>query len=162
MLSAFALAQYPVGPNTGFQTTSFSNSYFSAVFNGAVEAAAGQRNSANTSTTYVYSSSNANVSQSVLVRIVDQNIAVDTTSSDFYANSDNTGGEIRTTSHDVWEGHPFTYTFRVFTSGGVEYSRRTRIIVVNSREVIFISQTVLNTYDDQNEWLDFEYSLRIK
>ena len=165
LFSAVASAQgytYPVNPNpSGKQTTPFSNAQFSATFNGPVSTDT-FRSKSDTSSNTVYGSTNHNVDQVVIVRFVDHDIAVDHTSSDFYADDDRTGGTVANRSSDVWEDHPFTYTARDFTLDGVDYTERTRFIIVNSREVIFISQTRLRDYDDKNEWLDFEYSLRIK
>lgn len=164
LLAAFAVAQYqyPQGPNTGLQTTPYSNNYFSATFNGSIETSGALRNDNGTSTSYIFQSVNHRVSQAVLVRILDGDIPVDYTSSDFYAHDDRTGGTVINRSQGMWEDHPYTYTCRTFIQDNVEYSRRTRFIIVNSRMAIFITQTSLNSYNDQNEWLDFEYSLRIK
>jgi hypothetical protein len=164
VLSIASLAQFPEGPNTGKATTPYSTNNFSATFNGAVTAKSAERNSP-TAVDYVYFSQNENVSESVVVRFVDHDIAVDYTSSDYYANDDRTGGTVdsSSTSHGTWgNGSVYTYTFRTFTFEGVELTKRTRYIIVNSREVIFVYQVTRKGYEDRPEWLDFEYSLRIK
>jgi hypothetical protein len=161
MMSVAAVAQYPTSPNTGKANTPYSVATFSATFNGAV-AVRTQTNT--TSSDVIYTSNNGTVAQLIAVRTVDHDIAVDYTSSDFYANDDRTGGTVDTanTAHNVWEGHPFTYTFRNFMYEDVNLSKRSRYIIVNSREVIFVEQVSAANYADRDEWLDFEYSLRIK
>ena len=171
VLSLASLAQvtYPEGPNTGKANTPFSTAQFSATFNGPVEAQAASRSAQNTSTDHSYISTgndfkDTSVGQKITVRFVDHDIAVDYTSSDFYANDDSTGGTVDTanTSNGVWEGHPYTYTYRTFTLNGVQLTKRSRYIIVNAREVIFVQQISLVGYEDRDQWLDFEYSLRIK
>jgi hypothetical protein len=165
LLSIAGLAQdYPVGPNTGKATTPYSTTQFSATFDGPVTALLPTRNDENTSTDYKYVSKNDKVAEAITVRFIDHDIAVDYTSSDFYANDDRTGGTVDTdnTSHNEWNGAPFTYTYRTFTLNGAVLTKRSRYIIVNSREVIFIQQVTVNGYEDRPEWLDFEYSLRIK
>jgi hypothetical protein len=165
LFATFAAAQiqYPVNPNpTAFQTTPYSTSYFSVAFNGAVSTTTSRTANNQSSNTTYYSGSHG-VSQGVTVRIIDHNIAVDQTSSDFYADNDTTGGTIDSRSTDVWEGHIFTYTRRLYNApDGTQLSKRSRFIIVNAREVIFIIQICPASYEDRNEWLDFEYSLRIK
>lgn len=162
VLSLAALAQYPEGPNTGKANTPFSNTQFSATFNGAVIVKPASRNS-NTATDYSFLSQNDNVAELITVRIVDHDIAVNYESSDFYANDDRTGGTVDTenTTHGTWNGAPYTYTYRTFTENGIVLVKRTRYIIANSREVIFIQQLTYKGYEDRPEWLDFEYSLRI-
>lgn len=166
LLSSLAMANdYPVNPNpAGQQTTTFSNNYFSATFNGPVTDET-KRNSGNTSTNYLFKSGPGTngVYQIVDVRIVDHDIAADLSSSNFYADSDTGLGPVTDRSTNVWEGHPFTYTRRVKTYDGEEYETRTRYIIVSSRVVIFIQQFAPTSLDtNQREWFDFEYSLRIK
>jgi len=157
-----AQIQYPVNPNpTAFQTTPYSTSAFSATFNGGVETS-GYRSSENHSSNSVYISTNHGVMQRIVVRTVDYDIPVDLTSSNFYADDDTTGGTIDNRSTAVWEGHPYTYTRHLYTVNGVEFSKRTRYIIVNSRTAIFIQQVSASSYNDQPEWYDFEYSLRIR
>lgn len=164
MLAVVAVGQiqYPVNPTpSGFQTTPYANNYFSATFNGVVTAGDGVRT--DTSTNYMYSSSSHNVTQVVWVRIIDHDIPVNQASADFYANEDKVGGVITDRSQNVWEGHPFTYTRHEYTnSSGVQMAQRARYIIVGPREAIFIMQIVPASYEDRNEWLDFEYSLRIR
>jgi hypothetical protein len=165
VLSIAAFSQdYPVGPNVGKATTPYATTNFSATFDGPVTAMLPTRNGENTSTDYKYVSQNGKVAEAVTVRFIDHDIAVDYTSSDFYANDDRTGGTVDTanTSHDSWNGAPFTYTYRTFTLDGVILTKRTRYIIVNAREAIFIQQITAVGYEDRPEWLDFEYSLRIK
>jgi hypothetical protein len=160
LLSAFAVAQTQT-QNTAFQNTPYFNNYFSVNFNGTVQTDS-SRSDNGQSTNYIYQSTNHGVTQVVVVRIVDHDIAVDNTSSDFYANDDRTGGTVDQTSKDRWQGHPFTYTFRHYQRDGNDLGKRTRFIIVNSRTVIFIYQIAAYSYDDRPEWLDFEYSLSIK
>lgn len=162
--ASLAVAQsvnYPVNPNpTGLQTTPFSNNYFSASFNGPVTSAEIARSS--TGSNWLYSSSSNGVDQSIQIRIVDHDIPVDVSSSNFYADNTINPGTITDRSTDVWEGHPFTYTRRTWTENGVITVARDRYIIVNSRTVIVIQEMSLENLDNRNQWLDFEYSLRIK
>jgi hypothetical protein len=171
LLSVFAAAQCGVdeqnlqtsGPNTGLANTLYSTDYFSVIFNGPVTAEA-FRSTDNRSTNYVYSSSNANVVQMVNVRILDGDIPNDRSSAEFYANDDRTPGEdlsSRTDSY-FWCGHPYVYTTHVYPLNGRDMRERSRIIIVNSRTVIFLVQIAPDSYSDHDEWLDFEYSLRTK
>jgi len=164
LLSVFAAAQitYPVGPNTGFQTTPYSAPAFSVTFNEPVSVKTFQ-STVGTSTNTLYSSFSHGVYQSVTVRTVDHDIAVDYSSSTFYANENTFGTEdMAYRSTDVWEGHPFTYSRRSNTENGTTHYQRMRYIIVNSRTAIFITQMSSEDYDDRPEWLDFEYSLRIR
>jgi hypothetical protein len=102
------------------------------------------------------------VSQSVFVRIVDHDIAVNHESSNFYANNDSTGGTMSDVKQDYYQGHPFTYSCHTYDVGGVSWTKRTRYIIVNARTVIFIWQISLAAYNDTPEWTAFENSLVIK
>jgi len=162
ILSIASLAQYPEGPNTGKANTPFAATNFSATFNGPVTALPMARQ--NTSTEYAFFSQNASVAEKVTVRFIDHDIDVNYTSSDFYANDDITGGtvDVANTVHGSWNGAPYTYTYRTFTLDGFTLTKRSRYIIVNAREVIFLQQVSRVGYEDRPEWLDFEYSLRIK
>jgi hypothetical protein len=163
LLSAgMAMAQYtyPVNPNpTKFQTTFYSNDQFLATFNSSVTVTIEQKN---TSTDTIYQSFNHGVVQAISVRIIDHDIPVDVSSSDFYMNNDPLDTPITVHSTGTWGGRPFTYAYRQFTFSGSVFSKRTRAIIVNAREVIFVTQIAAMSYDDQNEWFDFEYSLRVR
>ena len=161
--ASFAQWTYPTGPNAGKATTPFDGAYFSATFNGTPSVKT-YRSADNESSNTVYSSMTDTVAEIVTVRIIDHDIAVNYTSSDFYANDDRTGGTLDndSTTRNVWCGLPYTYTFRNFELDGVKLVKRSRYIIVNSREVIFIQQIAVASYEDRPEWLDFEYSLRIK
>lgn len=161
LFAGIALAQ------TGLQTTPYATNYFSATFDGPVDVQGPVRSEDNQSTNYIYLSSSMTASQRIVVRFVDHDIAVDFTSSDFYANDDTVGGVITNRSQDYYQGHPFTYTRHHYTYNGVEMSKRTRYIIVNSREVIFVEQFapfVEGPYGtgDQPQWFDFEGTLNIK
>ena len=167
---AFVLSLLALGgiawANTGLQTTSYSTNNFSAQFNGPVTAGPVQRSQDNQSSNYVYTSFDTNVGQGVIVRFVDHDIPVDQTSSDFYANDDTSDGTITNQSTGMYQGHPYTYTGRAYTDSGTEMFKRTRFIIVNSREVIFIIQIEPkqngNYLTNQPQWFDFEDSLNIK
>jgi hypothetical protein len=158
---AMAQYNYPTNPTpAGLQNTPYSNSQFLAAYNGTVSTRAVREN---TSTETIYESFDHSVFQAVVVRFVDHDIAVDQTSSDFYADNDSVTTPITNRSTGSWGGHPYTYAYRVYTDdAGNSMSKRQRSIIVSSREVIFIEQITPASYNDQNEWLDFEYSLRIK
>ena len=155
-----------------FQTTPYSTNNFSATFNGPVTADPMQRSTDGQSSNYAYYSFNetTGVGQIVIVRFVDHDISVDYTSSDFYANDDTTGGVITNRSTTTYQGHPLTYTRHGYTEDGVQLSKRTRFIIVNSREVIFLEQIApFVDYDqfptldgDKPQWVEFEDSLNIK
>jgi hypothetical protein len=168
LFASVALAdQYPTSPNTGKQTTQFNSNQFTALFNGEVTVSELKQNDAKTSQYRSYTSSSNGVTQQVLLKFITAgDIAVDYTSSNFYANQfvPVVGGveDMSNRSQGVWEGHPFTYAYVSGETDGVAWVTRTRYIIVNSREALFISQTSSGTTDDRNQWLDFEYSLRIK
>jgi hypothetical protein len=152
ILSAFSMAQTP-----------YSNNSFAVTFTGGAVTSSVQPNDAKTSTNYDYTSSNADVSQTVDTRIIDHDIAVSQASSDFYADLDTSLGTVINRSAGLWQGHPFTYTFVKFVgNNGLTYSLRTRFIIVRPREAIFIMQTSLMTFEDQAIWEQFEGTLNIK
>ena len=150
VLSAFAVAQ------------TFSSNYFDANFVGAVTSS-NKRNDANTSTDYMYNASNDNVVQYVISRVVDHDIPVDYSSTNFYANEDAQKGEVLSRSTGMYQGHPFTYLcIKYTTKAGYVLTERDRYIIIGPREVYFISQTSLASYDDNAEFLALENSLNIK
>ena len=168
VLSLLAFVGFALA-NTGLQTTPYSNSYFSATFNAPVSVDSPARNGSNTSTDYAVYSNTPTVGQIVTARVIDHDIPVDQSSSDFYANDDTTGGTITNRSVNTYQGHPFTYTRRIYTEDGVRLSKRTRYIIVNSREVIFIVEIApigvagdAGDLAEQQQWFDFEDSLNIK
>lgn len=158
---AFAQSQYPVNPHpSGLQTTPYSNNYFSATFNGTVTTNSYRGDQSGNAK---YTSANQNVSQTVTVRIVNYDIPANQASADFYADNDCTlRGTIENRSTGTWERHPFTYIGCKYIENNMEWFQRSRYIIVNSREAIFIQQVSRSSYNDQDEWLDFAYSLRIK
>ena len=175
VLSILAIAGMAFA-NTGLQTTPYSNSYFSATFNGPVTADAPTRNTNGTSTDYTYYSisTDGTVGQMVIVRTIDHDISVDLSSSEFYANDDRTPGPITNRSTGDYQGHPLSYTRREETDITPSVSKRTRFIIVNSREVIFVIQiapfvdytvpgnTTAAGVGDQTQWFAFEDSLQIR
>jgi|ERR1700733_3847729 len=155
--------------STGLQTTPYSTGNFSAVFNGPVTADPVSRSTDNESSNYDYYSFSAGVGQIVVVRQIDHDIPVDQSSADFYVNDDATGGTVTNRSNFTYQGHVGAYTRRIYMSDGVQLSKRTRYIVVNSREVIFLEEiTAIGSPSDpgdmaeQKQWFDFEDSLDIK
>lgn len=165
VLSLLAIAGI-ASANTGLQNTPYATQQFSAVFDGPVEVEAMQRSADGQSSNYSYFGHNGTVGQTITVRFVDHDIAVDFTSSDFYADDDKTGGVVENRSTGMWQGHPFTYTRRHYTDQGVELSKRTCYIIVNKREVIFVVQIAPYQIGpegtpDQPQWYDFVYSLNI-
>ena len=137
----------------------YSTNRFTAVFNGPV-AVDTYSNPTNTNARYI--SSTNDVAQSVTVRIVDHDIAVDYTSSDYYVENQ-TGCESKNfLSKGTWQGNPFSYDFCTYTNATGTWTTRTRFIIVNSREVIFIQQSSLASYDDMAEWSSFEATLEIR
>jgi len=169
LLAIFGIAK--ASPN--FQTQTYSTSTFSATFNGPVTASSTQHA---TNTDYNYFSSSNGVMQMITVRFINHDIAVDQTSADFYANDDasggsgSTGGEVTNRSIDSYQGHVFTYTRRHSFADGIDYAKRTRFIIVNSREMMFVTQVVpfedlsgpVVGNGDQPQWIEFEDSLNIK
>jgi hypothetical protein len=152
VLSAVSMAQTP-----------FSNNYFDATFNGGAVASTTEPNDAHTSTNYDYESDATDFAQVVTVRLIDHDIAVDLSSSNFYADADSKRGEVISRSTGSWQGHPFTYTCtKIVGTNGVAYTVRARYIIVGPREAYFISQTSRADYDDKALWDTFESSLNIK
>ncbi len=164
LCTTLAICQYPTSPNTGLQTTPFNSVQFSATFNGPVNISDLVQNTAKTSQFRLYESTNKGVTQTIQLRVITTGyIAVDYTSSDFYANEFVDGIEDTTNrSHNVWEGYPFTYTYVTKGKGDDATVTRTRFIIINAREALFLSQVSLASIDNRDQWLDFEYSLRIK
>ncbi len=150
LLSVTAFAQ---------QSTPYSTPNFSATFNGAV---ATETATHPNSVSYRYESSAQGVGQTVIVRIVNHDIAVNHESSNFYNNDDPTGGTVSDVKQDYYQGHPFTYACRTYDVGGVSWTKRTRFIIVNARTAIFIWQISRADYNDTAEWTAFENSLIIK
>lgn len=154
------------------QSTSFSTSAFSATFNGPVTATGPSRNIANTSTYYQYKSYQNGIWEGVEVRTIDHDIAVDFTSSQFYRANETGTLAPEVNGDDYYQGHPFSYGFFSDLKGKdgdtATYERCERIIIVNSRTVIFIwmdmetggMRTANNTAFQP--WVDFENSLDIK
>jgi hypothetical protein len=153
LLSAVSMAQ-----------TSYNNNYFGVSFSGGAVTTATAPNDARTSMNYDYISENSNVRQVVDVRLIDHDINVDLSSSNFYADQDNARGVVVSRSTGTYQGHPFTYTFTKITptDGTAPYSVRRRYIIVGPRETIWIMQTSLMTFDDQALWENFENTLNIK
>jgi hypothetical protein len=141
------------------ESTPYSTPNFSATFNGAVTTSTDTNP---TNATYNYKSNTQNVFQAIFVRIVDHDIAVNHESSNFYANNDSTGGTMSSVTQDYYQGHPFTYSYHMYDSGGVSMTKRTRFIIVNARTVIFIWQISATAYDDTAEWAAFANSLTVK
>jgi len=149
VLSAFGIAQ------------AFTNNYFDATFVGTVTSAT-SRNTANTSTNYDFTASDTNIFQDIDVRLVDHDIAMDYSSTDFYADIDARRGEVLARSTGVYQGHPFTYICVKYTDGGSVLTERDRYIMIGPREVYFITQRSLASYDDKAQWDAFESSLNIR
>ena len=147
VLSALAVAQ------------NFTNNYFSATFVGTVTNSE-KRNDTNTSTNYYFDARNTNVLQDVDIRLVDHNIPYGITSTDFYANNDfnlraktNPGATVSDRGTGTYQGHPFTYQVIRYSEGGYNYTERNRYIYIGAREVYFVTQTSLASYDDNAEWV---------
>jgi len=166
-LVAFALSTVASAQSTG-TLTSFDNQYFSATFlNGPITADAPSRNNENTSTDYTYWSETPAIWESVVVRIIDHDIPVGFTATDFYADAQasratSDGGTVVNRSTTWYQGHPVTYINTSFVENGLTYWVRARYIVINAREAIFIKMISLQADSNQQEWERFESSLTIK
>jgi hypothetical protein len=154
------------------QSTSFSTPAFSVTFNGPVTTSGPTRNAANTSTYYQYKSYQNGVWEGVEVRTIDHDIDVSFASSQFYR-ANETGTLAPEVNNDkYYQGHPFSYGFFSDLKGKdgdtATYERCERIIIVNSRTVIFIwMDTETGGMRNANNtafqpWVDFEDSLDIK
>jgi hypothetical protein len=163
-----ANCEYSTVTKTGLQTTFYNTNNFSNTFNGPVTAKDVYRSADNQSSNYQYISYTDDVAESVIVRFIDHDISVDTTSSDFYADDDSSGGTIDSRRTGTWcrEGTnqtiPFTYTHRTYTYNGQQLQKRVRYIIAGPREVVFITQISKADYGDQAEWLEFANTLRIQ
>jgi hypothetical protein len=154
-----------------FAQTPYSTSSFSATFNGTVDVDS-HRSSGGTSNNVEYSSFANGITEIVIVRTVDHDIDVNLTSSQFYRNNVGGGATLldKYNSDGAYQGHPFSYGLFTYTKDGVDYSLRSRFIIVNSRTAIFI-QMVMPTEKANAEpktpndalvvWQDFENSLNI-
>lgn len=141
-----------------------SNNAFDATFIGDVVTSQA-RNDANTSTAYQFTSDSTDVMQQIVVREIDHDIDVNLASSNFYADQYTVYGDtakVINRSTGTYQGHPYTYTCVTFVKEGVTISERARYIIVNAREVYFISQYSLASFDDKAIWDTFEASLNIK
>lgn len=147
--------------SASLQTTAYSNSEFSAKFNGSVTL---DPHTQEKSTEIIYESNLGQVFQGVVVRHVSYDLAVTQANADFYADNDSMpAGDVSSNrSSGTYQGHYYTYLYHTYTDGGVEYTKRVRNIVVNSREVIFIWQIAPTEMNDRDEWIEFENSLDIK
>ena len=172
----------------------YSTPVFSATFNGDVKVET-FRNSTNSNTAYssfsngitklkvktfrnstssntAYSSFSNGITELVVVRTVDHDIDVNTTSSQFYR-ANTTGATLvdKFNSDGEYQGHPYSYGLFEYTDSGIAFTERERIIIVNSRTVIFIKMIMTaekasnepNTPgNDLQVWQDFENTLNIK
>ena len=162
VLSVSALAQYPDSPNTGKATTPYSTSLFSITFNGPVAITNVGRNNENTSTDVAYTSDNGTVYQFAVVRTIDHAIPVDFSSSNFYVEHQS-GCDTKTDlTQGTWDNRPYSYSFCTFSLEGVKYTLRTRYIIVNPTTVLMVKQLAKIDDNNRDQWLDFEYSLRIR
>ena len=153
----------------GFAQGTYNNSRFSAIFNGPVTVTT-VTHATNTDTNYT--SVNGNVEEQVIVRVVDHDIPVDFSSTEFYRDRDASSDEKLMTevnSNGYYQGHPYSYGDVLGTDNGVSYYRFERSIVVNSRTAIFIR--MIRPVNESNnktaagavqEWQDFENTLDIK
>ena len=147
----------------------YSTPVFSATFNGDVKVET-FRNSTNSNT--AYSSFSNGITELVVVRTVDHDIDVNTTSSQFYR-ANTTGATLvdKFNSDGEYQGHPYSYGLFEYTDSGIAFTERERIIIVNSRTVIFIKM-IMTAEKASNEpntpgnalqvWQDFENTLNIK
>ena len=144
------------------QTVPYSVPQFSATFNNGV-AVTTYRAPTSTNTEY-FSTDSRGVTQDIVVRFVDHDIPVDYSSSDYYLNHDTFGGALSNVTRGTYQGRVFTYGFfdKAPDGNGGFQSDRIRFIIVNSREVIMISQIAPEAVDDQQEWFAFEDSLNIR
>ena len=143
------------------QNTPYTNSEFSATFNGPVTL---DPRTQEKSTEIIYQSEVDNVYQAVVVRHVNYDLEVSPANADFYADNDSMpAGDVPSDrSSGVYQGHYYTYLGHTFVIDGTTYTKRVRNIVVNAREVIFIEQITPQNLNDQQAWADFETSLNIK
>src|ERR1700683_2381695 len=143
--------------------TPYSTANFSAVFNNTVTADAPVQNTR--SVANAYTSNDGTHFEMVTFRVVDHDIPVDYTSSDFYANNSQNGGWVidpTVTTEKLYQGHPFTYTYMTKTVYGIQYALRSRYIIVNSREAIFIQMSSPAADSNYDYWENFENTLSIK
>lgn len=162
-LSTVAVAQLAVP---------YSNNVFSATFNGTVSSKPNVVHDTNTD--YDYNSNDAVHYEDVTVRIITHDIPVNNQSSDFYADHAALNGWVIDTTVDatgntsrssgLYKGlYPYTYTYMTRTGDdGIQYATRTRWIVVNAREAVFIKMTSKAADSDHDYWEKFENSLEIK
>jgi hypothetical protein len=165
-VGAVAFAQqctYPVGPNKGYATTPYTGSHFAVTFNDSVSVTTTRTDSHSETT---YDSFNHGVLETITVRTIDHDIPADNSSLEFYLGGfcDGKEGCKRDTSVNQqgnWCGHSYSYGYYEMPISGTPYHHRERAIIVDSRTVLFIGQTAPDGYEDRDEWMDFEYSLRI-
>jgi hypothetical protein len=163
LLSIFSLLAF-VGIASARPTnlsTPYSNSEFSARFNGSVTL---NPKTQDKSTEVIYESNDGQVYQGVVVRHVSYDLAVTPANADWYADNDSmpTGDVTSNRSSGTYQGRFYTYLYHTYTFEGVEYTKRVRNIVVNAREVIFIWQIGPTDLNDRDQWVAFEDTLNIQ
>jgi len=134
---------------------------FDATFVGAVTSAT-SRSTANTSTNYDFTASDTNIFQDIDVRLVDHDIAVDYSSTDFYADIDARQRRSARAVNRRVSGTPLHLHLCEVHGRWSVLTERDRYIMIGPREVYFITQRSLASYDDKAQWDAFESSLNIR
>lgn len=148
------------------QNTIFDTAVFGATFNGPISTSSDQ-NATKTSTDNFYNSTNNGIDQLLSVRIVDHDISVDRTSTDFYATQAFKNGEVQDDRKEgTYQGHIWVYIGEHFTgTDGIAYRRHVWTIIVDPRTVIIVMQqsaTTVGASTDASAWSVFVNSLVIK
>jgi hypothetical protein len=157
LLSVFAMAQ-----------GSYTGTRFTATFNGPVSVDT-YNNPTNSNTRYL--SFSGSMTEGVVVRIVDHDIDVNNTSSQFYRATAPSEYVLHPekNSDGYYQGHPYSFGSFSHTQNGVSYYMYERFIIVDSRTVVFIwleipvSEDTDRNADNVNlRWSNFEDSLIIR
>lgn len=146
-------------PGTAAAGYHFSNTIFSATFNGPVE-----ESSDDNGTTQIYSSSRGGIEQSISVHQDDSDSAVDQTTSDLHADRyvKNAGTQVGEKVHGWYQGHPYTAVLVRISDNGQDLSHRVAYMILDSRTAIRLRQIAPWSVDDKADWDSFFNSLRIR
>jgi hypothetical protein len=139
------------------QTTPYSTPNFSATFNSPVTTTS-DRNANGTSTNYLYSARAKGIEQSVCVRVIDHDIDLDRSSTDYYAGEAAKAMTLDDRKDGTYQGHLYV----LVRMHDATLQRRVWVLLVNARTVIWLFQQGAVGTNDSSDWNTFSDSLVIK
>lgn len=156
-LLIFVVAALSLAGLAGAQSTPYSTPNFSATFNSPVTTST-DRNSDGTRSNYYYGAKNKGVEQLVCVRIIDHDIDLNKSSTNFYADQAAKGMTLEDRKDGTYQGHLYVLV-RVHDATA---QRKLWVILVNARTVIMFLQQAPVGADDSSDWSTLANSLIIK